>query len=168
MHYDNQIKTREVDNEEDQWRHNNHYIITEKDRKPELLIDLQTLKDHPDENIKLQNEEEILSQYVIQLNRFKFMIFPLRGALKLCPGIIINLNKDGNTYQRTSAPPMDLMKPGVCVNKTDGRVTGIMFLGGNTDKMCHHYDIENDKWEQRGPLPIFHIVTQQIAMNHND
>ena len=118
MHYDNYVPVREVDFEEDEWRHDNHYIITDPARKPEKLIDLNELKNIEDENVKLQNEEEILSQYVIQLNRFKFIIFPLRGALKLCPGIEITLSNDRkHKFKRTSAPPMDLMKPGVSLQR---------------------------------------------------
>ena len=49
MQFDNFVNTREVDFEEDEWRHDNHYIITDADRKPQKLIDLNQLKNIADE-----------------------------------------------------------------------------------------------------------------------
>ena len=54
-------KFREIDFEEDEWRHDNHYMIVDKKvSKVEIIFDTDELKAIPDEKIKLQEGEELL------------------------------------------------------------------------------------------------------------
>ena len=58
---------REVDFEEDEWRHDNQFTV---DAKPRLLVDFnkplpQPNVDEFDEDFKLDDDEEILPHYII-------------------------------------------------------------------------------------------------------
>ena len=160
LHFNNQVPTREVDFEEDEWRHDNQHKILDANVKPQPLIKVSDLVDHPDQDIKINNDEEILSQYIVQINRYKFLVWPLKGALKLCRGVFIDIDREGKvTYKRTSEPPGTILKPGISVQRRDGVITDILFLGGNQEKKCHYYNMATDEWRTAGVLPTYHLVT---------
>mmetsp|Transcript_7033 Transcript_7033/g.11828 ORF Transcript_7033/g.11828 Transcript_7033/m.11828 type:complete len:101 (+) Transcript_7033:413-715(+) len=98
-------------------------------------------------------------------------MFPLKGALKVTRGLIIDFKINGKkmevvSIKRTSEPPEALLKPGISPQKENGSINHIMFLGGNQKKQCYLYNIQTDTWKKAGELPLFHLVTQQINCNY--
>ena len=151
------VATREVDFNDDKWRHDDQYEIIDENVRPQPLFKVSDLVDHPDPDVKVNEDEEIQSEYVVRINRSKFLVWPLKGALKLCRGVFINIDPYGKfTIKRTSEPPCTILKPGISFLKREGEV---LFLGGNQQKMCHYYNITNDQWRTAGVLPTFHLVT---------
>ena len=53
MYYDNNVPVREIDFDEDEWKHDHHYIVTDKIKRSIKLVEVQTLHEIEDENIKL-------------------------------------------------------------------------------------------------------------------
>ena len=155
-----------VDFEEDPWRHDCQYTINEK---PKKLFDVKELSDkHKDVN--LQTDEEILPHFVIPLSSFKFLVYPLKEAIFLTRGMIVECmpNSEPKVISLTTPPPEQLLRPGVCPQTKANQIKEIMFLGGNESKQNYVYNLETDKWTKAGKLPDFHIVTEQISVVHNE
>lgn len=47
LHYSNSVQTREIDFEEDEWRHDDHYVMEKGDKKKsvQLLVEAKALQD---------------------------------------------------------------------------------------------------------------------------
>ena len=126
--------TTEIDFEEDEWRHDNQYIFADKSlNAPELILDLKAFWDEAemDPAIKLAEDEEILLQYIVQLHKYKYLIFPLKDAIKVSKGILVQCGSGKPKYELLNNIPKDLHRPGIALQKSNGRVTDILFLGGN-------------------------------------
>ena len=165
----NYTQTRLVDFEEDQWRHDNHYVIRDAEStKPELIWKQEDLKKLPDD-VKLEEEDEIMMQYVIQLSKTEFLVFPVKSSINLQKGLFITLHPDGkHEYRRTAELPEKLLKPGMQAQYTNNRVSDVVFLGGNEKKQCYSYNLESNTFREAGTLPTFHLVTQQNTAVYND
>ena len=70
---------KEVDFEDDNWRHDSQYTVNEKVK---LLFDMSKFEE-------VANDEEILPHYIQQLNANQFVVFPLREAVFLGRGLIV-------------------------------------------------------------------------------
>ena len=161
---------RLIDFEEDPWRQDNQYLIEDENMGPKLLFNFKKIGEGEDDNeLKIDEKEEVLQHYIIALSHNKFLIYPLKEAIHLKRGLIVTCS-DGNitSVTKTSPPPIDLIRPGVSPQKQNGVIKDILFLGGNEGKMCHVYNIENDKWTENGKLPDYHLVTEQINFVYNE
>mmetsp|Transcript_3433 Transcript_3433/g.5143 ORF Transcript_3433/g.5143 Transcript_3433/m.5143 type:complete len:123 (+) Transcript_3433:436-804(+) len=108
-------------------------------------------------------------QFVTQLSRNKFLVWPVKNEIKLQRGLFITLLPEGKTeYKRTAELPEMLLKPGMQAQTKNGKVTDILFLGGNEQKQCYCYNLDTDSWRQAGVLPKFHLVTQQNTVQYNE
>ena len=102
----------EVDFEEDPWRHDCQYTINEK---PKKLFDVKELSDKS-KDVLLLPEEEILPHFVIALSGFKYLVYPLKEAIFLTRGLVVECmpNSEPKVTSLTSPPPEQLLRPGVC------------------------------------------------------
>lgn len=69
---------REIDFEEDEWRHDSQYVTEDR---PFLLFTFDQLG--------LANDEEILPHYILQLTGYNFIIFPLKEAIFVTRGLVV-------------------------------------------------------------------------------
>ena len=169
-HLDNNTPTIEIDFEQDEWRHDNQYIFADKSLNgSELILDLKKFWDEDmDPSVRLNKDEEILLQYIIQLHKYKYLIFPLKDALKLTRGILVECRGGVPSYKAMTGLPEDLHRPGIALQKNNGRVVDILFLGGNEQKMCYCYNLEMQSHIPAGSLPTFHLVTEQINVQYEE
>ena len=58
-----------------------------------------------DEGAKIAEDEEIIPQFIIILNRYKFLIFPLKSAVHLGRGIICDLMPGQKKTFTCTSPP---------------------------------------------------------------
>lgn len=132
-HLDNNTMTTEIDFEEDEWRHDNQYVFADKSlNAPELILDLKKFwEDDIDPKVKLAQDEEILLQYIVQLHKYKYLIFPLKDAIKISKAILVECEGGVPRYTLMNGIPDELHRPGIALQKTNGRITDILFLGGN-------------------------------------
>lgn len=95
-----------VDFEEDNWRHDSQYTINEKCT---LLFDMSKFSE-------VAEDEEILPHYIIQLNATKFIVYPLKEAVFLGKGLVIEIgqNAEPKVVKELKAPPEQLLRPGIC------------------------------------------------------
>lgn len=75
---------RAIDFEEDEWRHDCQCKVEEKLK---LMFNLDSFE-------QVKKDEEILPHYIIQLTSNKFLAFPLREAVFLTRGLIIEITKE--------------------------------------------------------------------------
>jgi len=92
-----------------------------------------------EEGAKIGEDEEIIPQFIIVLSRHRLLLFPLKSAVHLGRGILCDLTPgQKKSFRCTSAPKFgdsenvaELTRPGVSVQRKSGRITDILFLGGN-------------------------------------
>ena len=152
----NTTALREIDFEDDKWRHDDQFEITAgSNTKPKKLFDFKSLGQGSDDaELKIADDEEVLPQYVHHLNAYRYLIFPLKEALFINRGLIIDINPwEEMRITKTAPPPERLLRSGISLQKTHGRVTDILCVGGNEDKRCYHLNIEQNKWTKHGALP---------------
>jgi len=105
----------------------------------------------------------------MHLNAYRYLIFPLKEALFINRGLIIDINPwEEMRITKTAPPPERLLRSGISLQRTHGRVTDILCIGGNEDKRCYHLNIEQNKWTKHGALPQFHTVTEQINVLYKE
>jgi len=166
--------TREVDFEEDEWIHENQHVLDDKGHQwPEKLIDFKELgKDSGDPTLEIGQREDVLIQYVFQVAKDKFIVFPLTDTVLITRGLLIELGdrqkKEAPRVTKTLPVPRELIRPGVLPQKTKGAITDILLCGGNEDKQCHSYNIDRNVWTVAGVLPNLHTVTEQIMVQFNE
>lgn len=166
--------TLEIDFEDDKWFHDNQHEFDEKGHQwPEMLIDFKEIgQDETDPQLKIGQKEDVLIQYCFQVRKDKFLIFPLTDTVNVTRGLFIELGdkhkKEKMQVTKTSPAPRELIRPGVCPQKTKGLITDMLFAGGNEEKRCHSYNIEKDVWTEAGVLPNLHTVTEQIMLQYNE
>ena len=104
---------KEVDFEEDNWRHDSQYTINDK---PTLLLDFAKLGEgETDEELKVASDEQILPHFILPMGKNKFLVYPLKEAIFLNRGLIIEcVPGEKITIKKTSPPPEKLLRPGVC------------------------------------------------------
>jgi len=131
----NNTQLEYIDFENDLWRHDDQWIIKEgSNTKPVKLFDFKDIG-ATDESLKLADDEEILPQYVFHLNAHKFLIFPLKEALFITRGLIIEKNPwEAMKITSTPAPEEKLLRSGISLQRQNGRVTDVLFIGGNENK----------------------------------
>lgn len=85
--------TREVEFEEDEWIHENQHVLDEKGHQwPEKLIDFRQLgKNTGDPTMEIGQREDVLIQYVFQISKNTFIVFPLTDTVLITRGLIIEL-----------------------------------------------------------------------------
>lgn len=99
----------------------------------------------------------------MHLNAYRYLIFPLKEALFITRGLLIDINPwEKMRITKTSTPPERLLRSGISLQKQHGRVTDILCTGGNEDKKCYSLNLDNGKWSPAGVLPQFHTVTEHI------
>lgn len=122
--------------------------------------------------MKIGEKEDVLIQYVHQIGRGKFLVFPLTDTVTVSRGLIIELGDKSKGEKpkvtKTPPPPRELIRPGVFPQKTKGAVTDVLLAGGNEEKLCHSFNIDQQKWFQAGILPQLHTVTEQIMVQYNE
>lgn len=98
----------------------------------------------------------------MHLNAYKYLIFPLKEALFISRGLIIDINPWESTMKVTkTAPPKErLLRSGISLQKEHGRVTDILCIGGNELKTTYSLNLERNEWTKHGCLPQFHTVTE--------
>ncbi len=135
MPFSNNTPTREVDFEEDLWRHDIHFVPTDPNTKPRLLWTLDELRSL-DGDAKLEDNEEIIMQFVTELKPGHFLCWPVKEVNEISKGIYITVDAAGKkTFKRVSAPPIKRLRPGMCPQRnSNGDVTDILFLGGNKER----------------------------------
>ena len=105
---------------------------------------------------------------MFQIGKDRLIVFPLTDTVNLTRGIIIEIDSsgDGNQYKlrKTTKPPKDLIRPGICPQRKNGVITDLLFIGGNEEKICHSYNLATDSWVKAGVLPNLHTVTEQISL----
>jgi len=105
----------------------------------------------------------------MHLNAYRYLIFPLKEALFINRGLIIDINPwEPIKVSKTAAPPDKLLRSGISLQREYGRVAHILCIGGNEAKQCYHYDIEKNEWTKHGALPQFHTVTEQINVVYDE
>jgi len=131
---------KEVDFEEDNWRHDSQYTI---DDKPKMLLDFAKLGEgEEDEELKVASDEQILPHFILPLGKNKFLVYPLKEAIFLNRGLIIDCQPGEKIIiKKTSPPPEKLLRPGVCPQQKGGRMLTILFLGGNESKQNYLYNL---------------------------
>ena len=110
----------------------------------------------------LKDDEEILFQNIVQVDQNCILIFPLKDALKLEKCISVRFIKDEKPIYKIYEFTVNLNRPGISLQKSNGKVTDIIFLGGNEDKMCHYMSLSTFKPTPCGRLPLLHLVTDQL------
>lgn len=156
---------KEIDFEEDEWRHDCQCSV---DASAKLLFDMSKFEE-------LKDDEEILPHYIVQMNATQFLVFPLKEAVFLQRGILVESATDKaeakviKTFADSpSISGNQLLRPGICPQTQNNVVKSIMFIDGNDQKKNHLLNLETNTWSEAGLLPNFHIVTEQITVLHNE
>ena len=158
--------TIEIDFENDAWFHDYQHTLDDKSHQwPEKLIDFKKIGEGQDDpDLKIASNEDILIQFCFQIAKNRFLIFPLTDTVSIKRGLFIELGDKSKGEDlkvwKTSNVPRELIRPGICPQKTKGAVTDMLLVGGNEDKQCHSYNIEKDVWTKAGTLPNLHTVTE--------
>ena len=112
----NTTALREIDFEDDKWRHDDQFEITAgSNTKPKKLFDFKSLGQGSDDaELKIADDEEVLPQYVHHLNAYRYLIFPLKEALFINRGLIIDINPwEEMRITKTAPPPERLLRSGI-------------------------------------------------------
>lgn len=125
---------------------------------PEKLFDFKDLgEDEDDADLKIGEKEEVLIQYTFQIAKDKFLLFPVFETVHIKRGLIVELGDRSKNekpkVRKTSAPPRELIRPGIIPQTQKVQVTDVLFCGGNEDRQCFSYNIEKDVWTIAGSLP---------------
>jgi len=100
LQFSNSVNLKEIEFDEDEWRHDCQYTIEDRSLgRLERILDFNLLYEpkfndptiEMDEQAKIAEDEEIIPQFIVILNRYKFLIFPLKSAVHLGRGIICDL-----------------------------------------------------------------------------
>ena len=70
-----------------------------------------------DDDLKIKENEEILIQYVQQIDQTHFLMFPLRESVFVGRGLILEVdikNSRVKSIEKIQEPPEELCRPGVC------------------------------------------------------
>ena len=114
----------------------------------------------------------MLIQNTFQIGKNKFLLFPVFETVNVKRGLIVELGDRSKGEKpkvtKTSAPPRELIRPGIVPQTQKNQVTDPLFCGGNEDRVCHSYNIEKDTWTKAGSLPSKHTVTEQILVQYNE
>lgn len=130
----------EVDFEEDEWIHENQYVLVEAGHQwPEKLFEFKDIGEgEEDEELKIGAKEEVLIQNTFQIAKNKFLLFPVFETVHIKRGLIIELGDKSKgekpKVSKTSAPPRELIRPGIIPQTQKNQVTDLLFAGGNEDR----------------------------------
>ena len=95
-------------------------------------------KNSGDQTLQIGQREDVLIQYVFQISKNQFIVFPLTDTVLITRGLIIELGdkqkKEEPKVRKTAAVPRELIRPGVLPQKRKAIVTDILLCGGNEDK----------------------------------
>ena len=87
------VDTRLVDFEDDEWFQECQYEL-KKDTsiKPIKLFSFSDIgKDLKDPEAKVHEHEQLLIQYIFQISRFKFLVYPVDKEVKITRGLIVEI-----------------------------------------------------------------------------
>jgi hypothetical protein len=90
---------REIDFEEDDWRHDHQYIIKEK---CQLLVDMTEF---------LLEKEEILPHYILQLRNHQLIVYTLLEEVFLNRGLLVDLRGKPKVIEEFKEPPAPEQRP---------------------------------------------------------
>ena len=83
----------------------------------------------------------------MHLNAYRYLIFPLKEALFINRGLIIDINPwEPMKVTKTAPPPDKLLRSGISIQRKYGRVANILCIAGNEAKKCYYLDIEKNEW----------------------
>lgn len=140
----NATETREIDFEEDPWRQDyQNIIVGASDPKQANSIDHKAVVLFDFEK-HLEEGEIILPHYIVRLNTYKILVFPLLESKKITRTLLVEFNPlQPATVEKFAGPPMELFRPGVCHQLHDGKgLNEVMFLGGNDKLLCHKFSLD--------------------------
>lgn len=162
--------TREVEFEEDKWIHENQFEFDESsDQRPKKLFDFKDIGMYEeDEELRIGAQEEVLIQNTFQIDKDKFLMFPVFDNVYVRRGLIVELGNRSKgekpNVRKTSRPPRELIRPGIITQTRVNQVTDMLLCGGNEDRQCYSYNILRDVWTLAGVLPSKHAMTDIILV----
>ena len=161
--------------EDEIWLHDHHHEFnsTDGNRLNKLFSAKEITQAASEEAMKIQDNEELVVQYIYQIDLTTFVVFPLRESVFVGRGLILTLEKQEKNYminniELIAAPPVELCRPGIKFHQTRGQLSDILFIGGNEANVCYNYNLKQKGWVTAGKLPKQHTVTEHINFGYGD
>jgi len=92
----------------------------------------------------LEEGEIILPHYIVRLNTYKIIVFPLLESKKITRALLVEFSPFQElNITKYPGPPTELFRPGVCHQLHEGKgLNEVIFLGGNDKLVCHKFSLD--------------------------
>ena len=115
---------------------------------------------------------EIYFQWLIQLDNYRYLAFPIENEALLKQGYKLTFGTDWKfkeslkiaaMHENAMRPTAVLVRP-----KESNKGPQLFMIGGRADRCSQRYDVDNDKWEMAPKLPLSHNITTNVCVNFKD
>lgn len=115
---------------------------------------------------------EIYFQWLIQLDNYRYLAFPIENEALLKQGYKLTFGTDWKFKESAKIAAMheNAMRPtAVLVRpKESNKGPQLFMIGGRADRNSQRYDVDTDKWEMAPKLPLSHNITTNVCVNFKD
>ena len=115
---------------------------------------------------------EIYFQWLIQIDNYNFLAFPIENEALLKQGYMLKFGNDYKLKTSEKIEPMseNAMRPTAVLWRRPDANKGpqLLMIGGRADRNSQLYDIAANTWHMTPRLPLSHNITTNICVNYKE
>ena len=115
---------------------------------------------------------EIYFQWLIQIDNYNFLAFPIENEALLKQGYRLQFGNDYKLKSSTKIEPMaeNAMRPTAILWRHPEANKGVQLLmiGGRADRNSQIYDVQTNTWQMAPRLPLSHNITTNVCVNYKE
>ena len=115
---------------------------------------------------------EIYFQWLIQLDNYHYLAFPIENEALLKQGYKLTFGTDWKLKSSDAIAPMqeNAMRPTAVLwrNKEANKGSALFMIGGRADRNSQKYDVDTNTWQMAPKLPLSHNITTNVCVNFKD